>query len=80
MAELRYDILGTLEVRADGEAVTIRGPRQRQILAILLVHANRYVGPDRLIDACWGDDLPADPDAALRTQISRLRRTLAAHG
>jgi predicted ATPase/DNA-binding SARP family transcriptional activator len=80
LAELRYDILGTLEVRADGEAVTIRGPRQRQILAVLLVHANRYVGPDRLIDACWGDDLPADPDAALRTQISRLRRTLAAHG
>ncbi|HEX6422109.1 MAG TPA: BTAD domain-containing putative transcriptional regulator [Acidimicrobiales bacterium] len=77
MTELRYHILGPLEVRADGEAMAVRSPRQRLILAVLLVHANRYVGPDQLIDACWGDDLPADPDAALRTQISRLRRTLA---
>ena len=33
-----------------------------------------------LIDELWGDALPADPPAALRTQISRLRRALGPAG
>ena len=56
------------------------GVRQRLLLAMLLVNANRTVPAVRLIDELWGADLPADPRAALRTQVSRLRRALGPAG
>src|SRR5580700_12088524 len=43
---------------------------------MLLLEANRLVPAHRLIDELWGEALPADPPAALRTQVSRLRRAL----
>ena len=47
-------ILGPLEVVVDGHRVEIRGGKQRDLLAILLVHANEIVSPDRLIEDLWG--------------------------
>ena len=47
---------------------------------MLLVNANRMVPAVRLIDELWGADLPADPRAALRTQVARLRRALGPAG
>jgi predicted ATPase/DNA-binding SARP family transcriptional activator len=72
---LRYGILGPLEVRAD-RVLRLASARQRLLLTVLLVEANRTVPADRLVDELWGDALPADPEGALRTQISRLRRAL----
>src|SRR3954452_25198672 len=69
-----YRILGPLEVHADGEPVAICGRRQRALLALLLLNANRVVSRTRLIDALWEDG--AD-DHALRVCISRLRKSLA---
>jgi len=54
--------------------------RPRLLLAVLLVNANRMVPAVRLIDELWGGDLPADPRAALRTQVARLRRALGPAG
>ncbi|MDQ1489324.1 MAG: hypothetical protein QOJ23_1838, partial [Actinomycetota bacterium] len=51
-------------------------PRQRLMLTVLLVEANRTVSAGRLMDELWGDALPADPEGALRTQISRLRKAI----
>jgi DNA-binding SARP family transcriptional activator/pimeloyl-ACP methyl ester carboxylesterase len=74
-------ILGPMEVRTDaGDPCPPRGAKQRLLLATLLLHAPRVVSADRLIDALWGDTPPADPTAALRTQISRLRTFLQAAG
>src|SRR4051794_10991778 len=68
-----YRILGPLEVHADGEPVAVGGRRQRALLALLLLDANRVVSRTRLIDALWEDG--AD-DHALRVCISRLRKVL----
>jgi predicted ATPase/DNA-binding SARP family transcriptional activator len=76
MATWGYGLLGPVEARADGRALPLPGTRQRLLLAVLLVDANRMVPAVRLIDELWGADLPADPRAALRTQVSRLRRAL----
>src|SRR6478735_2287438 len=46
LAEFR--ILGPLEVRRSGRAVPLGGPRQRAVLAVLLLQANRVVSADRL--------------------------------
>jgi predicted ATPase/DNA-binding SARP family transcriptional activator len=72
--------MGPVEVRVDGRARPLPGARQRLLLALLLVNANRLVPAARVIDELWGSDLPADPRAALRTQVSRLRRALGPAG
>jgi DNA-binding SARP family transcriptional activator/pimeloyl-ACP methyl ester carboxylesterase len=81
---MQFCMLGPIEVRSrDGTVMIPGGAKQRLLLATLLLHAPRVVSSDRLIDLLWGDDLPDDPGAALRTQISRLRSFLAsvdAHG
>ena len=43
-----FGILGPLEVLRSGRAVPLGGPRQRAMLALLLVEANRAVSMDRL--------------------------------
>lgn len=75
---LRYRLLGPLEVADDDRPIVVRSAQQRRLLAMLLVEARRTVDASTLIDGLWGDDLPNDPPAALRTQVSRLRRRLGA--
>ncbi len=75
-----FRILGPLEVELDGKALQVGGPRQRALLAMLLLSANRVVSKDRLIDELLPE---ASADAAnhqLRVQISRLRRSLRPDG
>jgi peptide/nickel transport system substrate-binding protein len=71
-----FGILGPIEVIAEGRPLSLGGPRQRALLAFLLLHGNEVVSRDRLIDAVWGDRLPESPGQALDTYISRLRRLL----
>ncbi|MDP9441416.1 MAG: winged helix-turn-helix domain-containing protein, partial [Actinomycetota bacterium] len=73
---LRYGLLGPLEVRSDGGLVRLASNRQRLLLSVLLLAPNRTVPAERLVEELWGDSLPSDPGAALRTQVSRLRRAL----
>ena len=80
MAVWGYGLLGPVEVRADDRAVELASASQRLVLAMLLLAAGQLVPADRLIDELWGEALPRDPPAALRTQISRLRRALGPAG
>jgi predicted ATPase/DNA-binding SARP family transcriptional activator len=75
-----YGLLGPVEVRVDDRAVELSSASQRLVLAMLLLAAGQLVPADRLIDELWGEALPRDPAAALRTQISRLRRALGPAG
>ncbi len=49
---------------------------ETRLLAILLVDAGKVVSSSRMIDGMWGDSAPINPEAALQTQISRLRTAL----
>jgi hypothetical protein len=55
---VKFGILGPLEVRRSGHAVPLGGPRQRAVLALLLLEANRVVSMDRLAEDVWGGDPP----------------------
>jgi DNA-binding SARP family transcriptional activator/pimeloyl-ACP methyl ester carboxylesterase len=78
---MKFYVLGPIEIRpAAGTVLVPHGSKQRLLLALLVLHAPRVVSPERLIDILWGDDVPADPAAALRTQVSRLRALLAEAG
>lgn len=75
MGELDFLILGPLEVRQDGEPVRIGGRGQRELLALLVLHANEVVSTDRLLDALWPDQRPSSGRTALQNRISHLRKT-----
>ena len=73
---MEFRILGALEAWDAGREVSLGGPKPRALLAVLLLHANEVVATDRLIDELWGEDSPEDAAAALRVNVSRLRKTL----
>jgi DNA-binding SARP family transcriptional activator len=53
-------------------------PKQRALLAWLLLHANRVVSRDRLIDALWGERPPETAVSALQGYVAGLRKALGA--
>ena len=53
-------------------------PKQRALLAWLLLHANRVVSRDRLIDALWGERPPETAVSALQGYVAGLRKVLGA--
>ena len=74
---MRFGILGPLAVtRDDGTLVELGSPKQRAVLALLLVSANRVVALDRLVDELWGDEPPARAAASIQAYVSNLRRAL----
>jgi WD40 repeat protein/DNA-binding SARP family transcriptional activator len=76
-SRLEFRILGPLAVRVDGTSVPIGGPKQRALLALLLLSANRVVSRERLIGELFAEQSLNSADHALRNQVSRLRKVLA---
>jgi DNA-binding SARP family transcriptional activator/ABC-type branched-subunit amino acid transport system substrate-binding protein/streptogramin lyase len=72
-----FRILGPLEVLDGGRPVDLGGPKQRALLAALLVRANEVVSQDTLIDDLWGESPPATAPKTLQAYVSRLRKALA---
>jgi DNA-binding SARP family transcriptional activator len=75
-SQMEFRILGPLEVWDGGGEVSLGGPKPRALLAVLLLHPNEVVSADRLIDELWGEDSPERAAAALRVNVSRLRKAL----
>ena len=78
---MEFRILGPLEVIGDdGAGVAVGGGRERAVLALLLLSANRVVSSEALADDLWGEHPPDGPAHALRVHISRLRKALREAG
>lgn len=81
---MEFGILGPLDVTdGAGRGVELGGPKQRELLAMLVIHVNRVnrvVPAGRLVDALWGAEISASVHVTLRTHVSRLRARLAAVG
>jgi DNA-binding SARP family transcriptional activator/class 3 adenylate cyclase len=73
---MEFRILGPLEVTDNGRALQLGGAKQRALLAVLLLHANKVVPVDRLIDALWEEDPPARSHKALQVHVSGLRKVV----
>jgi DNA-binding SARP family transcriptional activator len=73
---LEFRILGPLEARDGDEAVPLGGPKQRALLAILLLHANEPVSVDRLVDELWGEQPPGTAAHSVEVYVSQLRKAL----
>lgn len=74
---MRFNVLGPLEVVSDGDVLTLPAGRAQAVLAMLVLHGNRAVSMERLIEAAWGGDGSATARTQIQGYISSLRRTLA---
>jgi DNA-binding SARP family transcriptional activator len=73
---MEFRILGPLEVLEDGLTLDLGALKQRALLAVLLLSANRVVSSDRLISALWEDQPPETAQKALQVYVSQLRKVL----
>ncbi len=75
----RVQLCGSLQVHWDGERLddALAGRQGRLLFAFLVLHRERPVRRDELVEALWaGEGPPAAGDALLRPLLSRLRRAL----
>ena len=56
--------------------MSLGGPKQRALLAMLLLEAGRVVSLDRLIEALWEGQPPATAVASLQNFVAQLRKAL----
>ncbi|MFE1770741.1 BTAD domain-containing putative transcriptional regulator [Streptomyces sp. NPDC059008] len=73
---VEFCLLHTISAQVDGREVDLGHLRQRQVLAALLVDANRPVSVERLIDRLWGERPPQRAATTLYSYLSRLRRVI----
>ena len=71
-----FRLLGALEVSAGGVTADRGPPKQRALLAILILHAGEIVPVDRLIDLLWGERPPRTASHSIQIYVSELRRTI----
>jgi DNA-binding SARP family transcriptional activator len=72
-AAIDFRLLGPVEAEADGRTLPLGGPRQRTLLALLLVERGRPVPAERLAEELWQGRPPAGAATTLYSYVSRLR-------
>jgi DNA-binding SARP family transcriptional activator len=71
-----FRILGPLEVRDADRVLPIGAGKQRALLALLLVNANRTVASERIVDELWGEQVPESASKMVQVYVSQLRKVL----
>src|SRR5437667_9837780 len=73
---LEFSVLGPLEARRLGEVVDLGGAKQRALLGVLLLNANKVMPVEKLIDDLWGEAPPETAANTLQVYVSQLRKLL----
>ncbi|HEX6843657.1 MAG TPA: BTAD domain-containing putative transcriptional regulator, partial [Actinomycetota bacterium] len=73
---MQFRVLGPLEADAGDGPIDLGGPKQRAVLASLLMRANQVVPADTLIVEVWGEEPPEKARNTLQTYVSNLRKAL----
>jgi DNA-binding SARP family transcriptional activator len=74
---LQFGVLGPLQLRAGSALVPLGAPKQRAVLAMLVMNRNHAVSVDALIDAVWGDSPVPAARTSIHSYVSNLRRLLS---
>src|SRR5919198_191914 len=74
-----FRLLGPLEFFDGRDWSAIGAAKQRALLAVLLINANRAVSADQLVAELWGERPPASATGLLAGYVWRLRRCLGDH-
>jgi WD40 repeat protein/DNA-binding SARP family transcriptional activator len=73
---MEFHLLGPLEVDAGRGPIPLGGPKQRAVLAHLLIRANELVPAETLVDEIWGDEPPEKVRNIVQTYVSHLRKAV----
>lgn len=73
---VRVSVLGPLRITVDGAPAALGGPRQRSVLARLVVAGGAVVSTDRIVHDLWEGEPPPKALASLQVHVSHLRRAL----
>ena len=73
---VQFGLLGEVIARRDDRELALAGPRQRALLAMLLLHANCTVSRELLVKELWSGQQVNESFSALNAAVSRLRRAL----
>jgi DNA-binding SARP family transcriptional activator len=55
---IEFRVLGPVEAIGDDGPLQLGAPKQRALLAFLLLNANTVVSREQLVDALWGAEPP----------------------
>ncbi len=77
---MEFFVLGPLDAHVDGCPLAIGPPKQRAVLALLLMRAGTVVPVEAIVDELWPDDPPRSAVANVRSYASRLGRALTTAG
>jgi len=73
---VEFRILGPLAVVDDDRELDLGAPKQRALLALLVLHRNEPVASDVLVDLLWAGQPPSAARKSLQIYVSGLRRVL----
>ena len=73
---IEFRVLGSLEVVEQDGPLALGAPKQRALLAVLVMHRGEPVSTERLIDEIWGEQPPATANKIVQGYVSNLRRVL----
>ena len=76
MASIQIGVLGPVEAIVDSTAVALGAAKQRAVLAMLALSANRALSVDRLAEGLWGERPPASAAKMVQVYVSQLRKLL----
>jgi len=75
---MQFRLLGPLEVEDERGVVPVTAGRESALLALLLIHADRPLATDRIVEELWGERAPANATKSVQVYVSRLRKSLGA--
>ena len=78
--DVRFAVLGPVRAWRGGAELDLGHPRQRAVLAALLVREGAQATLEELIDGVWGDEAPATAAKVIRSYIYHLRLALGRDG
>jgi DNA-binding SARP family transcriptional activator len=73
---VRFGVLGPVVAHADNREITLKGPKQIALLAVLLSRPNTPIPVDTLADSLWGSSPPPSAHDGVRWHLHQLRRSL----
>ncbi|MGY1632254.1 BTAD domain-containing putative transcriptional regulator [Geodermatophilus sp. SYSU D01186] len=73
---IAVSVLGPVGATVAGHLAVLGGPRQRSVLARLVLAGGQVVSADRLVEDLWEGEPPPKALASLQVHVSRLRRAL----
>ncbi|MFJ9775888.1 BTAD domain-containing putative transcriptional regulator [Kitasatospora sp. NPDC101157] len=72
--DLKFRVLGPLEVSHHDSSCTPSAPKVRSVLALLIMRANHVVDTTSIIEELWGEHPPRSAITTAQTYIYHLRR------